>query len=42
MAKKQSPKKEYAQSIYIDQPITQTLEQNYMPYACLLYTSRCV
>ena len=27
MAKKQSPKKEYAQSSYIDQPITQTLEQ---------------
>ena len=26
----------------LEQPITETLEINYMPYACLLYTSRCV
>ena len=26
----------------IESPITDTLETNYMPYACLLYTSRCV
>ena len=42
MAKKQSPKKEYAQSIYIDQPITQTLEQNYMPYAMSVIISRAI
>ena len=26
----------------LQDPITSTLESNYMPYACLLYTSRCV
>ena len=28
--------------VVIQSPITETLEKNYMPYACLLYTSRCV
>ena len=47
MAKKkepQAPKRldPHVQGLHAEvkeQPICQTLEQNYMPYACLLYTS---
>ena len=54
MAKKKQPKKTAARpqlgdsveildaGSVLEEPITQTLETNYMPYACLLYTSRCV
>ena len=42
MAKKKTPKKEYVEGSYIDQPITQTLEQNYMPYAMSVIISRAI
>ncbi|MBQ6000413.1 MAG: topoisomerase IV [Clostridia bacterium] len=42
MARKKAPKKEYVEGAFIDQPITETLEQNYMPYAMSVIISRAI